>query len=75
MGWVYSGRSVILQNWNEIMIEIQACKLWRQVDLLKILNRMQNRINSKDWGAIASCQYINRIYLISCWYNHNKYLA
>jgi len=75
MGWVYSRRSVILQNWNEIMIETQACKLWHQVDLLKILNRMQNRINGKDWGAIASCQYISRIYLISCWYNHNKYLA
>jgi len=75
MGWAYSRRSVILQNWNEIMIEIQACKLWRQVDLLKILNRMCNRMNGKGWGAIASCQYISRIYIISCWYNHNKYLA
>ena len=75
MGWAYSRRSVILQNWNEIMIEIQACKLWCQVDLLKILNRMRNRMNGKGWGAIASGRYIYRIYLISCWYNHNKYLV
>ena len=75
MGWAYSTRSVIFQNWNEIMIEIQACKLWRQVDLLKILNRMRNRMNGKGWGSIASCQYISRIYFKSYWYNHNKYFC
>ena len=32
-------------------------------------------VNGKGWSAIASCQYISRIYIISCWYNHNKYLA
>ena len=57
------------------MVEIQACKLWRQVDLLKILNRMRNRMNGKGWGAIASGRYINLIYLISSWYNYNKYLV
>jgi asparagine synthase (glutamine-hydrolysing) len=75
MGWAYSTRSVILQNWNEIMIEIQCCKLWHQANLLKILNRMRNRMNGKGWGSIASCQYISRIYFISSWYNHNKYLV
>ena len=75
MGWVYDSRNIVLQNWIYIMIEIQACKLWCQVDLLKILNRMRNRMNGKGWGAIASGRYIYRIYLISSWYNHNKYLA
>ena len=75
MGWGYSTRSVILHNWNEIMIEIQGCKLWHQSNALKILNRMRNRMNGKRWGSIASCQYISRIYFISSWYNHNKYLV
>ena len=75
MGWVYSTQSIILHNWNEILIEIQACKLWCHADLLKILNRMRNRMNGKGWGSIASGRYIYRIYLISSWYNYNKYLA
>ena len=74
-GFAYDSRNIVLQNWSYIMVEIQACKLWRQVDLLKILNRMRNRMNGKGWGAIASGQYIYRIYLISSWYNHNRYLA
>ena len=75
MGWAYDSGNIVLQNWSDIMFEIQACKLWCQVDLLKILNRMRNRMNGKGWGAIASGRYIYRIYLISCWYNHNKYLV
>ena len=75
MGWVYDSRNIVMQNWNDIMFEIQACKLWHQVDLLKTLNRMRNRMNGKGWGSIASGRYIYRIYLISCWYNYNKYLA
>jgi asparagine synthase (glutamine-hydrolysing) len=74
-GFAYDSRNIVLQNWSYIMVEIQACKLWRQVDLLKILNRMRNRMNGKGWGAIASGRYINLIYLISSWYNYNKYLV
>ena len=74
IGWKYDSRSLVIKNWDDIMQEIQACILWSQVDVLRILKRMRKRMGGKDRGAKVSAQYIYRIYLISAWHNRNRYL-
>ena len=74
MGWTYDSQSIVLQNWDDIMREIQACSLWNQKGLQKVLIRMRRRMDGKNWGSGASGRYIYRIYLISGWLNHNRYL-
>lgn len=74
MGWTYDSRSIVLQNWNDIMQQVQACTLWNQVGLLKVINRMRNRMDGNGWGSGAAGRYIYRIYLISAWHNRNRCL-
>ena len=75
MGWSYDSRSIVLQNWDNILQELQTCTLWNQPGLLKVVTRMRSRMDGKGWGAGASGRYIYRIYLISAWYNRSRYLS
>jgi asparagine synthase (glutamine-hydrolysing) len=74
MGWSYDSRSVVLKNWDNINQEISACLLWNLPGLLKVTSRMKNRMNGTGWGAAAAGRFLYRLYLISAWYNHNKFI-
>jgi len=74
MGFSYDSRSVVVSNWDDILQELKACKLWKQDDLMKVVNRIRKRMDGKGWGAGASARLLYRVYLLSSWYNYNKYL-
>ncbi|PYF79861.1 asparagine synthase (glutamine-hydrolysing) [Marinomonas alcarazii] len=73
LGFSYDSRSIVLQNWDWMLQEIQQCNLWHQADLTKILGRMRNNMDKKGWQAKAARSWIYRLYLISAWYNKNQY--
>lgn len=75
MGFSYDSRSIVLQNWENITQEITDCQLWNQPGLVKVITRMKNRMNGNGWGAGAAGRLLYRIYLISAWVNHNKYVG
>lgn len=73
-GWTYDSSSIVLQNWDWMLQEIQQCQLWEQTGMLKVLSRMKKRMNGTGWGAGAAGRLLYRINLISAWYNKNQYL-
>ena len=74
LGFSYDSRSIVLQNWDWMLQEIQQCNLWHQTGLVKVVTRLKNRMNGTGWGAGAAGRLLYRIYLISAWYNKNQYL-
>ena len=71
LGFSYDSRTIVLQNWDWMLQEMQQCGLWHQPGLVKVVTRMKNRMNGKGWGAGASGRLLYRIYLLSAWYNRN----
>lgn len=74
MGWTYDSSSIVLRNWDLIFLEIQQCDLWSQAGLIKIVRRLEKRINGTSWGGRAAGRFVYRIYLLSAWSNANKYI-
>ena len=74
MGFSYDSRSIVLQNWDNIIQEITACPLWNQPGLVNVITRMRNRMNGTGWGAGAAGRLLYRIYLLSAWHNRNRYV-
>jgi asparagine synthase (glutamine-hydrolysing) len=74
MGWTYDSHSIVIHNWGYLTDEIYACTLWHQPGLVKLVNRLRNRMDGKGWGAGASGRLLYRIYLISAWFNYNTFL-
>ena len=72
-GFAYDTHRFLTSNWNNVQNEILNCSLWRINRTNKLLKRFQVSMNkyNKYSNFIANC--INRLYLISIWYNKNKY--
>jgi len=73
MGWTYDSSSIVMQNWDWMLYEIEQCPLWHQQGLMKVVNRMKSRMNGTDWGSATAGRLLYRIYLLSAWFNRNKY--
>lgn len=69
MGWTSNASSIVLNNWDWVLKEMQQCKLWNKTGLVKVVTRMKNSMNGTGWGAGAAGQFISKIYLLSAWYN------
>ncbi|BCK04398.1 hypothetical protein [Vibrio paracholerae] len=74
MGWTYDSSSVVLNNWDWIMEEIDSCKLWDNENTFIVCGRLRNKMQSNHKYADLSGKLIYRIYLLSAWYNKNKYI-
>jgi asparagine synthase (glutamine-hydrolysing) len=74
MEWSYDSASIVLKNWDDVLQELQNCKLWDKTGLLKLVNRLKGSMESNNRNAISSGRLIYRVYLISAWHNRNKYL-
>jgi asparagine synthase (glutamine-hydrolysing) len=77
MEWSYDSSSIVQQNWDDILQELQNCKLWDKTGLSKVVNRLKASMEGNNRSAIASGRsgrLIYRVYLLSAWYNRNKYL-
>ena len=74
MGFSYDSRSVVLQNWNWITQEIHQCSLWHQPGMEKVLNRLKSTMQNNHKYAEFSGRLIYRKYLISSWFNRNRFI-
>ena len=74
LGFSYDSRSIILQNWESITKEIEQCSLWDQPSLVKVVTRLKGVMQSQHKYADLSGRLIYRTYLLSAWYNQNRYL-
>ncbi len=74
MGFSYDSHSMILQNWVGILNELQACPLWEQTYLMKMIMRLKKTMQTHHKYAEFSGRLIYRMYLLSAWYNKNRYL-
>lgn len=74
LGFSYDSRSIVLQNWDWMLEEIQECRLWHQPGLVKVVNRLKGVTQSNHKYAVLSGRLIYRIYLLSAWHNRNRYI-
>lgn len=74
LGFSYDSRSIVLQNWDWMLLEMQQCHLWKQAGLEQVIARMKNRINGTGWGSGSAGRLLYRIFLLSAWFNSNKYI-
>ena len=70
----YDSHSILLQNWDWMLREMLQCPLWRQVGLVQFIARLKEVMQSQHKYADLSGRLIYRTYLLSAWYNRNRYL-
>lgn len=69
MGWSYDIESLVKNNWDYFLKEINECTLWKQSELEKIINRLNVSIYSSKRYSSFSTRLFYRVFLISCWHN------
>ncbi|SNY51865.1 asparagine synthase (glutamine-hydrolysing) [Arsukibacterium tuosuense] len=74
MGWTYDSSAIVVRNWDDIVSEMNDCKLWHEPGLAKVIARLKTIMQSKHKYADLSGKLIYRVYLLSAWANRNKYL-
>jgi asparagine synthase (glutamine-hydrolysing) len=74
MEFSYDSRNLVLNNLDDILQELKVCNLWEQNNLMKVISRLLVTMKSNHKYANFSGRLIYRVYLISAWYNRNKYL-
>lgn len=74
MGWTYDSSTNVLKNWEWMLEEIERCVLWNQSGVMKVINRLKSLVQSNHKYEELSGRLIYRMYLISAWYNQNRYL-
>ncbi len=66
--------SILMMMKHEVDHEILSCKLWDRKGIEKVLNHLYQKINSNHRLSMRIKYLVQRIYLISAWYNKNSYV-
>ena len=66
--------SILMKMKKEVDHEILSCKLWNKNGIEKILASLYHKIDSNHKYRLRLTYLVQRLYLISAWYNHNKYV-
>ncbi|TRO40099.1 hypothetical protein EQ832_08500 [Pseudomonas sp. ALS1131] len=74
MGWSYDASGILRRNWEGMSCEVLRCKLWDQPSLSKVIKRLSSRMEDSTWRGRTAARLLYRLYLISAWYNYNKYI-
>lgn len=74
MGWSYDTASIVNNNWDIMLNEINNCSLWDTKEANKVLVRLKGTMNQEKKYSQLSCRLIYRLYLLSMWKNRCKYL-
>lgn len=73
-GWGFNSRNFIQKNFNFLFGEIATCEIWDQAALSRFVKRLINQMGTSGYAARASERHLLRLFLISGWYNHSRYL-
>jgi len=74
LGFSYDSRSVVLQNWDDITREIDACELWNQAGVHGVVQRLRKRMDGRGWGAQTAGRLLYKLYVLSYWFNKNRWV-
>lgn len=74
MGYNVNYYFILSMMKKEIHHEIVSSKLWDQKYIEKVLNDIYRKIESKSLMSERLKPLIQRLYLISAWYNKNRYV-
>jgi len=66
--------SILMMMKKEVDEEILSCKLWRERGIKKVLTNLYKKIDSNHRLNRIIKVLVQRLYLISAWYNHNRYV-
>ena len=66
--------SILMEMKKEVDHEILSCRLWNKNGIEKILASLYHKIDSNHKYRLRLTYLVQRLYLISAWYNHNKYV-
>jgi asparagine synthase (glutamine-hydrolysing) len=73
-GFSYDYRALMKENWDWFMDEIRSCRFWDKAGLEMVLPRLERAVLNGHRRAFMAEHLIYRLYLISAWFNHNKYV-
>ena len=73
-GFSYDYRALMKENWDWFMDEIRSCRLWDKAGLEMVLPRLERAVLNGHRRAFMAEHLIYRLYLVSAWFNHNKYV-
>ncbi|MBB1400967.1 asparagine synthase-related protein [Pseudoalteromonas sp. SG45-1] len=74
LGFSYDSQTPLLNNWDWFLAEITRCSLWECENLLTLIERLKANMLKNNKYSVFSGRLIYQIYLLSAWYNRNKYL-
>lgn len=74
MAYEFDFYSILMMMKKDVDTEILSCKLWNNEGIEKVLNNLYKKINSNHRLAGRIKALVQRLYLLSAWYNKNKYI-
>jgi len=73
-GYAFDYWKILVLMGDKVRDEILSCKLWDNKEIKILIDRLYLNLQKKPKRASKIKSLIHRLYLISAWYNHNKYI-
>ncbi len=73
MAYEFDFYTILMMMKKEVDNEILSCKLWQSKGIEKVLNNLYKKIDSNHRLSGKIKALVQRLYLISAWYNINRY--
>jgi asparagine synthase (glutamine-hydrolysing) len=74
LGFTFNYWELLENNSENVENEIINCKLWDKKEVTRIYNRLRLRSKINSRFSTRAKSLIHRLFIISSWYNHNKYI-
>ena len=74
MDYQFDFYSFLMMMKKDVDSEILDCKLWKEKGIEKVLNNLYKKINANHMLSGRIKKLVQRLYLISSWYNKNMYV-
>jgi len=74
MAYEFDFYTILMMMKKEVDNEILSCKLWNKKGIEKVLNNLYKKIESNHRFTGRIKALVQRLYLVSAWYNKNRYI-
>ena len=70
----FNAYGILMMMKKEVDQEIVSCELWNKKEVEKLLSTLYRKIDAKHQSISRLKSIVQRLYLISAWYNKSKYV-
>lgn len=74
MAYVFDFYSILMLMRKEVDHEILSCRLWDSTGVSEVLDSFYSKIAANPTKAEKVTTLLQRLYLVSIWYNQNRYV-